>query len=111
MTAVPPPPPTNPGMPMATPGMNPSEVKNSLGVWALVLGIISIVCSLGLLAGIPAMILGKKSKQAAAQGLANNGGLGQAGFILGLIGTILVTLVVVFYVVVVAAAVTTSTTY
>lgn len=108
MTAVPPPPPPpNSGVPMGTPGVNPSEAKNSLGVWALVLGILSLVCC-GLLAGIPAIILGKKSKDAGAQGLATNGNLGNVGFILGIIGSILTTIAVVLYLVVVVAATSTS---
>lgn len=111
MTAVPPPLPPNPGMPMGTPGVNPSESKNSLGVWALVLGIVSIVCSLGLLAGIPAIILGNSSKKAAAQGLATNGNLGQVGFILGIIGTVLVTLGWILWVVFVAASLGAATNY
>jgi hypothetical protein len=63
----------------------PSTEKNNLGTWALVLGILGIVCC-GLFAAIPAIIVGNKSKEAAAQGLANNGQLGQVGFILGLVG-------------------------
>lgn len=64
--------------------------KNSLGVWALVLGIVSILCcGIGVLAGIPAVILGRKSKEAAAQGQANNGTLGNVGMILGWIGIVL----------------------
>lgn len=59
--------------------------KNSLGVWALVLGILSIVCC-GFFTGIPAVILGNKSKAAAAQGQANNGNLGNIGMILGWVG-------------------------
>lgn len=59
--------------------------KNSLGVWALVLGILSILCC-GFLAGIPAVILGNMSKKAQAEGLSNNGNLGNVGMILGYIG-------------------------
>lgn len=81
MTEVPPP----PGMGAPAAG---SDSKNSLGIWALVLGILSIVCC-GLLAGIPAIILGYMSKQAAARGEATNGNLGNIGFILGIIGTVL----------------------
>ena len=111
MTAVPPPPPPpNSGVPMGSPGMNPSEAKNSLGIWALVLGIVSIVCGLGLLAGIPAIILGKKSKDAGAQGLATNGNLGNVGFILGIVGTVLVSLAWILWFVLVAAAFS-STSY
>ncbi len=68
-----------------------SEEKNSLGVWSLVLGILSLVCC-GLIAGIPAIILGNNSKKAEAEGRATNGNLGNIGFILGIIGTVLGTL-------------------
>lgn len=83
MTEVPPPPPM--GMPPAAGG---SQEKNSLGVWALVLGILSILCC-GFLAGIPAIILGNNGKKAAAEGRATNGSLANVGFILGIIGTAL----------------------
>jgi len=91
MTEVPPPPPM--GMPVGA-----SDEKNSLGVWALVLGILSIVCC-GLLAGIPAIILGNNSKKAAAEGRATNGTLGNVGFILGIIGTVLGTIGIIFAIV------------
>jgi hypothetical protein len=68
--------------------------KNNLGVWALVLGILGLVCC-GF-AAIPAIILGNKSKEAAAQGLANNGGYGQAGVILGWIGVVFLVLGVIW---------------
>lgn len=73
-------------------GAGGNTSKNALGIWALVLGILSIVCCLGLLAGIPAIILGQNSKKAAAQGLATNGNLGNVGFILGIVGTVLGTI-------------------
>jgi len=57
--------------------------KNSLGVWALVLGIVGLCCGF---ASIAAVILGRMSQQAADRGEANNRGLGTAGFILGIIG-------------------------
>lgn len=88
MTEIPPPPPM--GMPVGA-----SDEKNSLGVWALVLGILSIVCC-GLFTGIPAIILGNNSKKAAAEGRASNGPLGNVGFILGIIGTVLGTLGLIF---------------
>lgn len=56
--------------------------KNNLGLWAMILGIVSLVCC-GLFAGIPAVILGNKSKQAVAAGLANNGSMATAGIIMG----------------------------
>ena len=56
--------------------------KNSLGVWALVLGILGFCC--GPL-GIGAIVLGRQSQTAADNGQATNRGLGTAGFILGII--------------------------
>jgi hypothetical protein len=63
-------------------GYGGSYPKNNLGVWALVLGLVSFfVCSI--LTGIPAIIVGNKGRKAAAAGEANNGGLSLAGVILG----------------------------
>ncbi len=56
--------------------------KNSLGVWALVLGIVGTVAC-GFVAGIPAVIVGNNAKKAVARGEANNGGLATAGIVLG----------------------------
>jgi hypothetical protein len=61
--------------------------SNSLGVWSLILGLAGFVCSLGLLAGIPAIIVGRLAKKAAAEGRANNPGMGTAGMVLGWIAT------------------------
>jgi len=61
--------------------------KNALGVWSLVLGILSILmlfsCAVGFLAGIPAVITGHLSRKAQKEGLADNGGMGLAGLITG----------------------------
>lgn len=59
-------------------------------VWALVLGILSIICC-GFIAGIPAIILGNQAKgEIDASGGAQGGrGMAQAGFILGIIGCVL----------------------
>ena len=67
-------------------GPAPYEQKNQLAVWALVLGIVSIVCC-GLLTGIPAIFVGRAAERAGAQGLANNANLGKVGWILGIIGS------------------------
>ena len=62
--------------------------QNNLGVWSLVLGLVAIfVC--GLLAGIPAVIVGNKAKRAVAAGEANNPGMATAGVVLGWISIIL----------------------
>jgi hypothetical protein len=65
--------------------------KNSLGVWSLVLGILSIL-GCGLFTGIAAIITGSKSRRAQREGQADNGGMGLAGLIMGWIGTVLITL-------------------
>ncbi|WP_020014697.1 DUF4190 domain-containing protein [Promicromonospora sukumoe] len=61
--------------------------KNALGVWSLVLGILSVLmlfsCGVGFLAGIPAVITGHLSRKAQKEGLADNGGMGLAGLITG----------------------------
>lgn len=71
--------------------------KNSLAVWSLVLGILSVL-GCGLVTGIAAIITGTKARQAQREGLADNGGMGLAGLILGWIGTVLVTLGVIAYI-------------
>ncbi|MEV0718654.1 DUF4190 domain-containing protein [Asanoa sp. NPDC050611] len=64
--------------------------NNTLGLLALIIGIASIplVCCwpVGLAAGIAGAVLGHLGKQKAAQGLANNRGQAQAGFICGIVG-------------------------
>ncbi len=61
--------------------------KNALGVWSLVLGILSVFmlfsCFVGFLAGIPAVITGHLSRKAQKEGLADNGGMALAGIITG----------------------------
>ena len=61
--------------------------KNALGVWSLVLGILSIVmlfsCLVGFLAAIPAVITGHLSRKAQKEGLADNAGLALGGIITG----------------------------
>lgn len=61
--------------------------KNALGIWSLVLGILSVImlfsCFVGVLAGIPAVITGHLSRKAHKEGLADNPGLALAGIITG----------------------------
>ena len=61
--------------------------KNNLGLWSMVLGIVALLCC-GLIAGIPAVILGNKSKQAVAAGLANNASMATAGIVMGWISIV-----------------------
>ena len=90
-----PPPPEAPPVPPAygqapaypqTPGYAPAQVAPSSNeaIWSLVLGILSITC-LGLIAGIPAVILGTTAKRkiAASGGVIRGQGLATAGLVLG----------------------------
>jgi putative exporter of polyketide antibiotics len=63
---------------------------NQKAIWALVTGILGIVCC-GLLAGIPALILGNSAKKeiAASGGAQSGAGMAQAGFVLGIISVVL----------------------
>lgn len=95
--------PGSPYQPYATP-----FPKNSLGVWSLVLGIVSVAMCLGLLSGIPAIIVGHKARQAVREGQADNDGLALAGIITGWVGTALVTLFWIVYIGIIVFAVTAS---
>jgi len=68
-------------------GSRPDE-KNSLGGWALGLGIASLVCCT-IFTGIPAMIVGYLGVQAANEGCATNKGVSIAGIIMGGISILL----------------------
>lgn len=67
------------------PGYVPPGPKNDLGVLSLVFGLIAFFV-FGLLAGIPAVILGMKGKQAVREGLANNDGMATTGIVFGWLG-------------------------
>lgn len=79
----------------------PDTSGNNLGVWSLILGIAGWLC-FGFLTGIPAIVLGSKSRRAAAEGRATNGGMGTAGMVLGWAITILTVLGVALMVVLLA---------
>lgn len=63
----------------AAPGNNPKAI------WSLVLGIVSVATCFGLLAGIPAVILGRGAKQeiTASAGQEKGEGMASAGVLLG----------------------------
>ncbi|WP_200811022.1 DUF4190 domain-containing protein [Demequina sp. NBRC 110057] len=103
-----PPPPGGYGAPPPPGGFGgASEEKNALGVWALVLGILGFLCC-SIFTAIPAIFVGKASENAAAQGLATNGGLGKAGRILGWVQVILTALSVVLLVVLLGTGTVTA---
>ncbi|WP_315583432.1 DUF4190 domain-containing protein [Actinomyces viscosus] len=62
-------------------GPRPDE-KNSLGGWALGLGIASLVCC-GIFTGIPAIVVGYLGMQAANEGRATNKGMAISGIVMG----------------------------
>jgi len=70
---------------------------------SLVLGILSLVC-LGFLSGIPAMILGRRATREidASGGRIGGSGVATAGFVTGLIGTLLSVVGVVLFIGIVA---------
>ncbi len=68
-------------------GQPPSEVDNNLGIIALVTGLVGLFVLPPV--AIAAIIYGRKAQAAAEGGRATNGGMGTAGFIMGIIGTIL----------------------
>ncbi len=85
---------THPGYPAAAPyptapqygaqgGYVQAYPKNGLAIWSLVLGNAAFVLSCSFITGIPAIILGNKARQAAAEGLANNRGMATAVVVLG----------------------------
>ena len=67
--------------------VNPTE-KNGMGIAALIFGILSFLC-LGIVGGVIAVILGTMNVNAAKEGRATNGKIGNVGRILGIIGSIL----------------------
>lgn len=81
MSYTPPPPPPPPGQG----GYGyPAPQQNQKALWAMILGILSIVCC-GIFAGIPALILGNSAKNeiAASGGMQTGDGMAKAGVILG----------------------------
>jgi hypothetical protein len=91
---------------MAQPGYGPpapSNQNNTLGLVAMILGIVAIpmICCfyLGVPLGIAAIVLGYLGKQKADQGLATNRGQAMAGLICGAVAVGLTILLVLLSVV------------
>jgi len=116
--APPPPPPGQPGGPYGGggyPGGNgggyAAPQTNKKAIWALVLGILSIVCC-GFIAGIPALILGNSAKReiGASAGAQTGSGMAQAGVVLGIISIVLTVIYIVLLLAGVVAMPTSSST-
>ena len=111
----PPPPPSPPGYGPPPPGYQPpvgaygdGGQQNQKALWSMILGILSLVCC-GLVTGIPAIILGNMGKKEINIDSAQTGrGMAQAGFILGIIGTVLSVVVIVVYAVIIGAAISSG---
>ena len=86
-----------------TPSSSGSAPQNGLGTAALVFGILQFVC-LPLIGAILALIFGKIGMNKVNQGLATNGGVAKAGFILGIIGLVLYVIGIVVYIIAMATA-------
>ncbi len=98
-----PPPPQPPGYGQPVPPVpaygSPSQT-NQKATWALVLGIIGLVCCpFGILAAIPAAIVGNLGRKEieASDGMQTGRGMATAGLILGVIGILLAVIGFVFF--------------
>jgi hypothetical protein len=95
----PPPPPGGYGGDQYGGGGYAAPKTNQKAIWALVTGILSVICC-GVIAGIPALILGQSAKKeiAASGGAQSGGGMAQAGFVLGIISIALTVLYLILLV-------------
>jgi Domain of unknown function (DUF4190) len=97
-----------PGYPV--PGYAATPPNEGLAVAAMVVGIVALVLScaygVGLLGSPVAMVLGRVSMKRidASNGQRGGRGMAQAGFVLGIIGTVLLVLAIIAVVVLVIAA-------
>lgn len=82
--------------------------QNQKALWSMILGILSLVCC-GLFTGIPAIILGNMGKKETNLDPTQTGrGMAQAGFILGIIGTVLSVVGIIVYAVIIGAAISSG---
>ncbi|MEU4383841.1 DUF4190 domain-containing protein [Promicromonospora sp. NPDC023805] len=69
--------------------------RNNLGAWSLVLGIASVVLLLGVITGIPAIIIGNQGRRAVRAGEADNERMAMTGVVLGWISLAVLAAVIV----------------
>ena len=98
--------------PQPMPLYGPPAANDGKAIASLVLGILSLVCCFGALAGIPAIILGALSKRDIARSGGAIGGEGMAitGIVTGVLSTLGTIAYIIFYVAVIGAAVATAPT-
>ncbi len=97
-------PPYGPGYP----GYGRVYPRNDLGVWSLVLALAGVALGFTFLTGIPAIIIGKRARQAVTRGEADNDGVAVAGIVVGWIATALGALLVVGIVIAIVVGVAAS---
>ncbi len=109
----PPPPPGGGGYPPQSGGSGgqPAPPTNQKALWSMILGIVSIVlcCSgISVALSVPAWIMGSSAKKeiAASQGGQGGDGMAKAGFILGIVGTVLGVLALLYWILVLAGLAT-----
>ena len=101
----PPPPGGYGGAPPPPPGYGPGPGgsgapprNNTKAVWALVLGILGLICC-GFFTGIPAIILGKQAQKEidSSAGTLTGRGMATAGFVLGIIACVWGVISIILY--------------
>lgn len=80
---------------LAMPAPPVAHPRNNLGVWSLVLGIASVVLALGVVTGIPAIIIGNQGRRAVRAGEADNEGMAVTGVVLGWVSLVILAVVIV----------------
>jgi hypothetical protein len=83
--------------------------QNQKALWSMILGIAGLVCC-GLFTAIPAIILGHMGKKEidASGGAQSGRGMAQAGFIMGIIGTVLSVVLTIGYIALIAAGISSG---
>src|SRR5262245_14068624 len=108
MSTTPPPPPPPPPAPAPPPAGVPYRQDHPRAVVALVLGIIGVVtCQI---ASPFALVLGRNAMKDidASQGTLGGRGMAQAGFILGIIGTVILGLVIIGLLILIPVSISSS---
>ena len=80
---------------LAMPARSAPLPRNNLGAWSLVLGIASVVLLLGVITGIPAIIIGNQGRRAVRAGEADNERMAMTGVVLGWISLAMLAVVIV----------------
>ena len=89
------PPPPQYGAPQPPPYGGQPQGTNKQAIWALVTGIIGLICCTPV--GIAAIFLGRSAQAEIARTGQQGAGLAKAGFILGIIDSVLLVLGIILY--------------